>query len=201
MTSGNGIAHAELGTGPGAHGLQMWVAQPEETRHGVSAFEHHAELPKHDLGIGEATVLLGELGDARSPARTDTRLMGADLDLDKGDVTIGADPDFEYALVPLEGRIKIDESIVEPGFMALIPPGGDELRIEAGDFGSRAMLIGGEPLGDRLQMWWNFVGRTRDELTRAWRDWQAGDTNRFPEFSSVLDRIEAPRPLWVTEED
>jgi len=49
-------------------------------------------------------------------------------------------------------------------------------------------------------MWWNFVARTRDEVTEAWRDWQAGDTDRYPEFASVLDRIDAPRPPWLGDD-
>lgn len=200
MTSGDGIAHAELGTEPGAHGLQMWIAQPEETRHGASAFEHHAELPKKDLGIGEATVLVGSLEGATSPARADTSLIGADLALGRGEATIEADPRFEYGIIPLQGRLKVNEAIVEPGYLGLVSPGSETLLIEAGESGTRAMLIGGEPLGERVQMWWNFVARSREELTAAWRDWDAGDTGRFPEFRSVLDRIEAPRPLWIDQE-
>ncbi len=50
-------------------------------------------------------------------------------------------------------------------------------------------------------MWWNFVARSKDELASAWRDWDSGDTDRFPEFASILDRIEAPRPMWVPADD
>ena len=199
MTSGHGIAHAELGSETGALGLQMWIAQPEETRHGESAFEHHSELPIHDLGTGEAKVMLGSLDGTASPARTDTRLVGAELSLGKGAATIPADPTFEYGLVPVEGTVKINGAIVEPGYLGLIPAGGTTLHLEAANNGTRAMLIGGEPLGERIQMWWNFVARSRDELTAAWRDWQSEDGERFPEFRSVLDRIEAPRPMWVGE--
>lgn len=201
MTSGHGVAHAELGLEPGVLGLQMWIAQPEGTRHGASAFEHHGTLPRHDLGIGEATVVLGSLDGVASPARTDTRLVGADLVLGEGEVTVAADPGFEYGLIPVEGRIKINDAVVEPGSLGLIPAGGETLHIEAYAAGARAMLIGGEPLGEPIQMWWNFVARDRDELTQAWRDWEAGDTDRFPEVRSVLDRIDAPRPMWVAGED
>ena len=201
MTSGHGVAHAELGLEPGVLGLQMWIAQPDETRHGESAFEHHGDLPVKDLGIGEATVILGNLDGTTSPARMDTRLVGADLSLEEGEVTIAADTGFEYGLIPVEGRIKINGAIVEPGYLGLIPPGGESLRLETESAGTRAMLIGGEPFGTRIQMWWNFVARSRDELTQAWRDWDRGDADRFPEFSSSLDRIEAPRPVWVPEGD
>jgi quercetin 2,3-dioxygenase len=197
MTAGNGIAHAELSSEGGVFGLQMWIAQPEQTRHGASAFEHHGALPTHELDDGEARVVIGSLEGTSSPARTDTRLVGAELHLGKGAAVINADPSFEYGLVPVEGTVKINGAIVEPGSLALVPPGGRTLHVEASHAGAAAMLIGGEPLGEPIQMWWNFVARTRDELTEAWSDWAAGDTDRFPEFRSPLGRIEAPVPAWA----
>ena len=69
---------------PGA-GMQVGHPQPETTRHGAAAFEHHGELPVSDLGTGTATVLVGTLGDATSPARSDTAQVGAQLDLARRD--------------------------------------------------------------------------------------------------------------------
>ncbi len=80
MSAGHGVAHAEDGrrSGRAGHGVQLWVAQPEATRHGAAAFEHQAELPRVALGSGEATVLVGELAGARSPraptARSSARI-------------------------------------------------------------------------------------------------------------------------------
>ena len=31
------------------HGVRLWMAQPEATRHGPAAFEHHAQLPRVEL--------------------------------------------------------------------------------------------------------------------------------------------------------
>ena len=39
-------------------------------------------------------------------------------------------------------------------------------------------MIGGVPFGERLLMWWNFVARSAEEITRAREDWAAGC---FPE--------------------
>ena len=37
----------------------------------------------------------------------------------------------------------------------------------------RALLIGGAPLGEQIVMWWNFVGRSHEEIV-AFRDqWQS----------------------------
>lgn len=196
MTAGHGIAHAELGL-KGGRGVQMWVAQPEETRHGDSSFTHHPELPVWDFGVGEAAVLIGSLGGASSPAAAATPLVGAELTMRAGTVEVPTDRSFEFALVPLDGPMRIAGHVVEPGWIGLVEPGSDTLTIEAGDGGGRAMLLGGEPLGETIQMWWNFVARTKDEITEAWRAWQDHDTGRFAAVPSQLARIDAPRPPWL----
>jgi hypothetical protein len=47
-------------------------------------------------------------------------------------------------------------------------------------------------------MWWNFVARSKEEITEAWRAWQAHDLDRFGPVSSQLARIDAPPPPWLT---
>ena len=59
-------------------------------------------------------------------------------------------------------------STVEPD---LDVPGA---ALPAGDAGARLFLLGGEPLGETLLMWWNFVGRTPDDIAAAARDWAGG---------------------------
>jgi quercetin 2,3-dioxygenase len=198
MTAGHGIAHAELAARPPFRGVQMWVAQPEHTRHGGSGFEHHEELPRVELGAGEALVFVGELAEASSPARTDTPLLGADLWLRTGRTVVPTRPDFEHAVVPLDGRVKVGPEVLEPGWLALLPAGIQELPLEAAHDATRLLVLGGEPLGERVAMWWNFVARDRDELTAAYRDW-AARTDRFGAVPSSLERIEAPAPPWLRD--
>ncbi len=214
MTAGNGISHAELAAHPPFRGVQLWIAQPETTRHGAPAFEHHAELPKVELvgsgGTSEATLLVGGLGatqagaqasahgGAVSPARADTALVGADLLLAPGVTTVPLDARFEHAVAPMDAPVLVGGHVVEPGSLALIPAGVEELtlgsRVRGG--GARVLLLGGEPLEAPIAIWWNFVARDRDELTEAWRSWNARD-ERFGHVASPLARIEAPAPPWV----
>jgi quercetin 2,3-dioxygenase len=196
MTAGHGIAHAELAARPPFRGVQMWVAQPEGTRHGDSAFEHHAELPRFELDGAEGLVFLGTVADVTSPARTDGPLTGVDLTLRRGTSALPLSPRAEHAVVPLDGKVRVGAEVVEPGWLALVPAGVEELPLEVGEAGGRALVLGGEPLGEPIAMWWNFVARDRGELTDAWREWQ-DRTERFGDVASDLERIEAPRPPWV----
>ena len=196
MTAGHGIAHAELAADPPFRGAQLWLAQPEATRHGDGRFEHHAELPRTALDRAEAVVFAGRLADATAPTSTDTEVVAADLSLRRGITLLPVDARFELAVVPLEGRLKVGEAIVEPGWIGLVPPGVEELPVEAEHDGGRALVIGGVPLGERIQMWWNFVARDREEITAAYRDW-AARTERFGSVPTPLERIEPPVPPWL----
>jgi redox-sensitive bicupin YhaK (pirin superfamily) len=125
--------------------------------------------------------------------------VGADLRLRRGGTTLPIVAHHEHAVVPLDHPILVGGTIVEPGSLGLLPTGLDELRLEVRADRASALLLGGEPFGERIQMWWNFVARTRDEITEAWRAWESGDTGRFGRVPSPLDRIEAPRPPWVPQ--
>jgi len=197
MTAGHGVAHSEEATSyrGDLQGVQLWVAQPEATRHGRAAFEHHASLPSVELDAGLATVLVGTLGDIASPARRDTDHVGVDLTLTGGTTTAPADPAFEYAFVVLEGTLTVDSQPVGPGHLAYLGFGRDELSFTATGR-SRALLIGGVPFPETIVMWWNFVGRTRDEIASAYEDWQS-TSGRFGAVDSDLPAMTAPRPTWL----
>ena len=196
MTAGAGVAHAEESLeyrGP-VHGVQLWVALPEATRHGPADFEHHADLPQVDLPAATATVLVGRLAGAESKARTDTPLLGVDLALRPGATVVPLVAEFEHALLVLEGAVAVGERVLEPGALAYLGAGRDELPVSARD-DARVLLLGGEPFGEQVYMWWNFVARTREEVDAAWADWQAED-QRFGRVESVLPRMPAPPPPW-----
>ena len=197
MTAGQGVAHAEESPAAyrgGMHGIQLWVAQPEETRFGAPAFEHHRELPTVELGSATGTVIVGSFAGATSPARSDTPLVGVDVVLRDGTVALPLEPSFEYALVVIEGEVGLDGETVRPGSLVYLGGGRDELAAR-GD--ARCLVLGGEPFGERLLMFWNFVGRTRAEIDDAYDDWSAG-RERFGPVATALPRIESPRPPWST---
>jgi quercetin 2,3-dioxygenase len=198
MTAGHGVSHSEEATGHyrgQLEGIQLWIAQADGTRDDDPAFEHHDELPQVELGAAVATVLVGELAGAASPARCDTPLVGADLALTDGSTTLPLHPEWEYALVVLRGSVGLHDQLVEPGRLAYLGEGRDELVLDAAE-PTRVVLLGGEPLNEQIVMWWNFVGRSREEITRAYESWQEQD-DRFGRVRSALPRIPAPPPFWT----
>lgn len=198
MTSGHGVAHSEENPGLRSgemHGMQLWVAQPSTTRDGDAGFEHYEALPKFEVSNLTATVLVGSLGQSHSPARRDSEFVGVELDFHGGPVTLDLQPNYEYALIVANGSVWADGTVVQPGQLAYLGAGREECRFETQRPG-RAMLIGGVPFDERLFMWWNFVARTQDEISDAWRAWATGD-ERFGRVASTFARIEVSPPPWL----
>ena len=193
MTAGYGVAHAEEQPGTyrgGTHGAQLWVAQPDATRDGPAAFEHHAELPQIALGAATVTVLVGEVGGQGSPARADTPLVGAEVVSPGGRCVVPLARGFEHALVVLDGEVVVGDVAIAPGRLAYLGEGRDELALDM-PHPARVLLLGGEPFPEEVVMGWNFVGRSRDEVAQAGLDWNAGH-ERFGDVASALARIPAP---------
>ncbi|MFF9568770.1 pirin family protein [Streptomyces sp. NPDC014685] len=194
MTSGRAISHSEESPRPHArflHGAQLWVALPEAHRHVEPHFQHHTDLPTVTAPGLTATLILGELDGAASPGTVYTPIVGADLALTAGaEVRLPVDPDFEYAVLSMSGRAEVDGVPVLPGSMLYLGCGRTGLPLRA-DTDAGLMLLGGEPFEEEIVMWWNFVGRTDEEIRRARDDWMTSD--RFGEVKGYDgDRLPAP---------
>lgn len=191
MTAGHGISHAEESTTAAdvLHAAQLWVAQPEATRHGEPAFEHHPDLPIVDRDGWRTTVLVGELEGHRSPARHDTPLLGAEVRASSGATAVSLDPRFEHGILVLDGTLSVEGEVVAPGELLYLGTDRSTLALEA-DRPVIALLLGGVPFAEELFMWWNFVGRTSDEIDRARHDW--AQTDRFGTVPTELEPIPAP---------
>jgi hypothetical protein len=192
MTSGHGIAHSEEsppGHPPAMHGLQLWVALPDDARHAPPGFAHHPDMPvvrDRDL---TTTVVVGELAGARSPAQAYTPLLGAELLL-TGPARLPLIPGFEYAVLVMTGTARVAGTRLTPGSLLYLGRGREELALAGGP--ARLFLLGGEPFDEPLVMWWNFVGRSHDEVAAARADWQAA-TDRFGTVTGYAgERLPAP---------
>ncbi|MFJ9319802.1 pirin family protein [Streptomyces globisporus] len=182
MTSGRAISHSEESPAEHArllHGAQLWVALPDAHRHVEPHFQHHVDLPVVTAPGLSATVILGELDGAASPGTAYTPIVGADLSLTAGAETrLPLDPDFEYAVLSMSGETEVDGVPVLPGSMLYLGCGRTELPLRAvSDAG--LMLLGGEPFEEELVMFWNFIGRSHEEIVQAREDWMSG--SRFGE--------------------
>ncbi len=167
MTAGSGIAHSEYST-PGTttlHGAQLWVALPEASRFAEPGFEHYApEVVEHDGA--RVRVFLGSLAGRTSPVSTHTALVGAEITVAAGaTVTLEVDPAHEHGFLCDTGTVSMGDLSAKPGEILFRPAGAHRLTVRAGtDEPARMLLLGGPPFGEEIVMWWNFVGRSHDEI-------------------------------------
>jgi redox-sensitive bicupin YhaK (pirin superfamily) len=174
MTAGRGISHSEVSppSTTQLHGVQLWVALPEHARAGEPGFDHH--VPEPVVGEGYvARVFLGSLLGVSSPVASATPLLGAEILVDAGTrLELDVDASFEHAVLLDAGSATVDGHEVKPGELAYAAPGRQRLTVEGHD-DLRLVLLGGPPFGEEIVMWWNFVGRTHEEVVAFREEWQA----------------------------
>ena len=174
MTAGRGIAHSEESPedhDPALHGVQLWLALPGADRAVSPGFEHHAELPSFGLAGFEVTVFAGTLAGVRSPATVFSPVTGAELRAAQAaSGRLSLDPAHEHMIFVVTGVARAGGTELSPGSLRYLGTGRDGVTLAAAA-GSTLLLLGGAPLGEPLLMWWNFVGRTPEEIVTAARDW------------------------------
>lgn len=188
MTAGRGISHSEVSTAATTtlHGAQLWVALPDHARDQAPGFVHHAPDPVRREGL-EARVFLGSLLGDTSPVATATPLLGAELRLDAGArVVLDVDTSFEHGVLVDLGAVRVAGHDAAAHDLVYVPPGADRLELVAGDEAVRLLLLGGPPFGEAVVMWWNFVGRTHEEVVAARAEWQA-QVHGGPDGASYVD--------------
>jgi len=199
MTSGAGIAHSEYSIGEDPvpmDALQLWVALPESRRHGAPAFEQHTDLPTVALECGgTATVVMGELAGVVSPATVHTPIVGAEVRVPAGaTVRLPLHPEWEYAVVGVEGDLTVhaDPSTAVTRLQLLyLGLGRDAVEVTSAA-GASVFLLGGEPFEDDIVMWWNFVGRSHEEIVEAREAWEAGSDRFGHVVGHGPERVPAP---------
>ncbi|WP_309066672.1 pirin family protein [Microbacterium sp.] len=200
MTAGNGIVHSEYSVGEDAvplDALQLWVALPDSARHSAHGFEQHTTLPEVRLAATEgedatAIVVLGRFAGAESPASAYTPIVGAEVRLPAGSrVPLPLDAGWEHAVLLVDGDVRVDEHALDVNGMLYLGDGRDAVEV-ASTAGALLFVLGGEPFTEDLVMWWNFAGRSHDEIAEAREAWEAGD-DRFPHVPGHgAERIPAP---------
>ncbi|WP_224276759.1 pirin family protein [Streptomyces sp. LS1784] len=197
MTSGHGIAHSEVSTPATTvlHGVQLWVALPEDHRHTGRDFRHHAPGPVA-LDGGEARVFLGTLAGDTSPVPTFTPLLGAELILrPQATITLDVDPAFEHGLLVDSGEVRLLDTLLRPAELGYVAPGHSTLTLaNTGGADARLVLLGGTPFEEQIVMWWNFIGRSHEDITRAREEWMSSvNSDRFGTVQGYPgDRLPAP---------
>lgn len=201
MTAGHGISHTEESPAveTRAHAAQLWIALPATHANSAPAFTHYPHLPCwRPHRSCTFTLLAGGYDDLQAPVTTYTPLVGLDLLAEQNtELTLSLNPVFEYGLLPLTGTAILAGESFAADELAYLAPGHDRFVVKlAAD--TRALLIGGEPFGENITIWWNFVGPNKEYVAQARNDWATSN----PRFGQVHGfdgpRLTAPAVPWET---
>jgi quercetin 2,3-dioxygenase len=197
MTGGHGICHSEVSTPTTRilHGAQLWVALPDAHRDAPRDFQHYVP-PRVQLPGAAARVFLGELAGDRSPVSTFTPLLGAELTIEPNtSLTLDVDSRFEHGVLVDTGAVRLAGVELASTDLGYLPVGHERLTlVNPADAPARVLLLGGPPFGEEIIMWWNFIGRSHEEIVAFRDDWQA-ETDRFgaiDDYPGTPRRLAAP---------
>lgn len=205
MTAGHGICHAEVSpeTAPRyLHGVQLWTCLPDAVRDSAAPdFSHIADLPTyHENGV-TVKVFLGELAGEKSAAPTFTPLVGAELTIEPGaSGTVPLESAFEYGVLTVQGVANVGGVDLERNAMSYLGEGRAELTFSSPKESREdavVLLLGGAPFDEEIVMWWNFIGRSHDEIVEQRDAWNGEGVDWVPKrFGEVRgfdgDRLLAP---------
>ncbi len=184
MVAGRGIVHSEragsdLDREARLHGIQSWIALPEDQQERDPDFTHYpaASLPQVDLPGATVRIIMGEAYGQQSPVATFSRTLYLDTALEQGAVLALPEAEQELAFYVADGAVEVDGERIETGVMA-VARAASAVSITALE-ASRVMVVGGDELGPRA-MYWNFVSADRERIEQAKRDWRDGRFDRVP---------------------
>jgi len=184
MTAGRGIVHSERtndalrASGQHMHGIQSWIALPENAEETAPEFHHHPKdtLPVVVRGGAKMRLIAGSAFGETSPAKTFSPMFYLGVEAESGATIPLPDEYEERALYLVDGGVSVDGEPYDGGRMLVFKPGAaPEIRTTTA---SKLMLLGGAPLGKRL-IWWNLVASTQDKIDRAKANWRASTKNNF----------------------
>jgi len=178
MVAGSGIAHSErerpeiTATDHRLHGLQLWLALPQEHEETAPAFHHYPEddIPAVEIDGVPVRVMIGSAYGVTSPVLKFSETLYLEATLKTGQ-TLALPQAPERAVYVASGALRAHGSELPTHSMTIFSrqPG---VAITATE-DTRIAVIGGEPLGKRF-IEWNFVSSSKARIGTAREDWRAG---------------------------
>jgi redox-sensitive bicupin YhaK (pirin superfamily) len=187
MIAGRGITHSERfeqarAAGGPMHGIQAWVALPNEHEETEPSFGHFGSeaLPVHEDAGVRTRLLAGEAFGLKAGVKTHSPLFYAHWQLEP-DAGVALPAEYpERALYVAAGEIEARGQRYGAGKMLVFDP-GEDTTISATQTAT-VMALGGEPVGERF-IEWNFVSSSQARIEQAKADWRAGRM-KLPDYDN-----------------
>ena len=196
MSAGQGISHSEVSTSPGVlHGVQLWLVLPDSSRHDPAFFVAEM-IERHQHDDGSLQVFLGSLQGISSGVPQAWPGLGAEFSLEpRGTMTLEVEASHEHAILLDSGSITVNGDGVKHHELGYLAPGSHHIDLtNTTDAPARGLILGGQPFEEEFVMWWNFIGRTHEEIEDFRNQWQASLTGASGPFGNLTHMPPLPAP-------
>jgi hypothetical protein len=185
MTAGKGVLHKEYHeeewskTGGEFQMVQLWVNLPKKDKSTDAKYQavkydqiSRVELPKNG---GNIEVIAGEYNGTKGAASTFSPIHMMNAKLKKGGkAEFNFPANYTTTLLLIEGSIKVNGSEeIATDHLALMARDGEHFKIEATEE-AVVLVLSGEPINEPIAAHGPFVMNTRDELVKAFNDFNNG---------------------------
>lgn len=177
MTAGKGITHSERleharMNGAHMHGIQAWVALPNEDEEIDPGFWHHPEdsLPSWTEPGLAGRLIAGTSDGMDAGVKVRSPMFYMHWDMQPGASRHVPEDHSERAVYVAAGAAEVAGQRLTAGQMAVLGKGS---VLVTADGPATVMVLGGEPVGERF-IFWNFVSSSKERLEQAKEDWKQG---------------------------
>jgi redox-sensitive bicupin YhaK (pirin superfamily) len=198
MTTGSGILHIEtppaelVESGGIFHGIQLWVNLPAAEKFATPAYQAieggEARLVTTTDGGALVRIVAGDVGGFAGPGATRTPINFVHATIAPGaELNLPWQRDYNALVYVLSGRGTVGPVAhpIHQGQLAQFGPGDRiTVRADAGQDSNRpaleVLVLGGRPIREPVAQYGPFVMNTREELTQALADYNAGRFGQIP---------------------
>lgn len=184
MTAASGILHKEYHEKEWSRGggefqmVQLWVNLPAKDKMSTPKYQaiEQKDFGKYELPDGKGTieVIAGNYKGTKGTASTFTPIEMYNARLEKGasaDFTLPEN--YNTAMLVIEGKILIDDQLVETDQFVLFENKGTDIQVKA-DSDAIVLVLSGEPIEENIFSYGPFVMNNRDEILQAYDDFNQG---------------------------
>ncbi len=182
MTAGSGLVHAEISpdsfkrAGGKLEILQLWINLPGRLKMTKPAYIglQREDIPAIAIKSGVVNLIAGSFAGHHGPITPLTGMAMMTVELQAGGhVSLPAPAGRQVFLYVISGAPSIGGTIVSAAQLIELDREGDELEV-ASDQPARIVFGHGAPIGEPIVSHGPFVMNTREEISEAIRDYQAG---------------------------
>lgn len=192
MTAGKGIVHSERETAKvrssdhTLHGLQLWVALPDDKQEIEATFHHHPKetLPLFKYEESTIRLMIGEIFGKKSPVKVHSPMFYADVTMPENTTISVPKNGQELGIYVIDGTVSIDNTNYNK-FDFIFAGREEEILITANE-NAKFILIGGKTFDTKRYIWWNFVSNSKNRIEQAKSDWLNGNFNKVPNDNEYI---------------